>query len=292
MEVPMNYLDRIEEILSFGNRSHNTIKSYKTYTAPFFEYCVHSLGKDPADATPSDIRTFLLQLASERNLSDASINHAISELRFFYEAVLGTSWNARQIPHRRLKRILPYVPSREEVQFFLSSIDDLKKKAIICLLYSAGLRICEACRLKCHEIQHSKGRIHVAPSKNGKERYAVLSENMYQLLCDYWYSLPAGMRTRDWLFTQQRSMEKHIYPQFIQDFIPKQEARLGLPHRLTPHSFRHAYATHSYMSGISIEDLSLLLGHSSTDSTRIYIHLAQLGADIQKYKSPLEGMEV
>ncbi|MBR1866732.1 MAG: phage integrase N-terminal SAM-like domain-containing protein, partial [Lachnospiraceae bacterium] len=159
----MNYLEQIDEILSFGNRSHNTIKAYKTYTAPFFEYCVHSLGKDPAEAAPSDIRTFLLQLADERNLSDASINHAISELRFFYEAVLGREWNARQIPHRRFKRILPYVPSRGEVQVFISSIEDLKKKAMICLLYSAGLRISEACRLKCSDIQHSKGRIHVAP---------------------------------------------------------------------------------------------------------------------------------
>lgn len=288
----MNYLEQIDEILSFGNRSQNTIKTYKTYTAPFFEYCVHSLKKDPAETVPSDIRTFLLQLADERNLSDATINHAISEIRFFYEAVLGKDWNASQIPHRRFKSILPYVPSREEVRIFISSIEDLKKKAIICLLYSAGLRICEACSLKCSDIQHSKGRIHVAPSKNGRERYAVLSENMYQLLCDYWHALPAAMKTRDWLFTQQHNIEKPIYPQFIQTFIPKQEALLGLPHRMTPHSFRHAYATHSYMSGVSIEDLSLLLGHSSTNSTRIYIHLAQLGSEIRKYKSPMEEMEV
>ena len=287
-----NYLDQIESILSFANRSQNTIKAYKTYTAPFFEYCVHSLGKDPAQATPSDIRTFLLKLADERKLSDASINHAISEIRFFYEAVLGAEWNAAQVPHRHAKNVLPYVPSREEVRIFLSSIEDLKKKAMVCLMYSAGLRVGEVCRLKCSDIQHSKGRIHVAPSKNSRDRYAVLSENMYRLLCDYWRALPDGMKTRDWLFTQQHCIGKHIYPQFIQDFIPKQEARLGLPHRLTPHSFRHAYATHSYMSGMRIEDLSLLLGHASTDNTRIYIHLAQMGAGIRRHKSPMEGMEV
>lgn len=96
-----NYLDQIEEILSFGKYSPNTIQSYKTYTAPFLDYCSSTLHKDPAEVSPAQIRTFITQLQTERNLCDNSTNHALSEIRFLYEAVLGLPWNAKQIPLRR-----------------------------------------------------------------------------------------------------------------------------------------------------------------------------------------------
>ena len=288
----MDYLSKIEELLSFGGRSRNTIVSYKTYTAPFFDYCVNMLHKDPTEANPSEIRAFLLWLKAERSLSDASINHAISEIRFFYESVLGQPWNGRQIPHRRLKRFLPYVPDKDAVSTFIRSIGDIKKKAMVFLMYSAGLRISEVCSLKCSDIQGGARRIYVAPSKNGRDRYAILSENALRIVRDYWRSLPPHLKTRDWLFTQQTNVKKPIYPQFIQSFIPAHEASLGWPHRMTPHTFRHAYATHSFMDGMDLNTLSLLMGHASADSTRIYVHLATLGLEIGRFKSPADGMEV
>lgn len=288
----MDYLSKIEEILSFGARSSNTIRSYKTYTAPFFDYCVDTLHKDPAEIDDSEIRSYILWLKDKRGLSDATLNHALSELRFFFECVICRGWNAKAVPHRRLERILPYVPDKDTVQSFIASIPDLKKKCMVVIMYSAGLRICEVCRLRTSDIQHRYGRIHVAPSKNGRDRYVILSETAFRLILSYWKGLPPTMRSREWLFSQQRNVEKPIYPQFIQDFIPRHEASLGWEHRLTCHSFRHAYATHSYLGGMDLETLSLLLGHSSTASTRIYIHLAQLGLRMRQFKSPLDDMEV
>ncbi len=286
----MNYLDQIEEILSFGKYSPNTIQSYKTYTAPFLEYCAVTLHKAPADVSPAEIRAFICQLQAERSLSDNSTNHALSELRFLYEAVLGLPWNTKQMPHRRQTIYLPYVPTPDIVEAFISSIHDLKKKAMVSLMYSAGLRISEVCTLKCAHIEHSRSRIYVAPGKNCRDRYTILSEEAFSLLCSYWRALPGELRTRDWLFTQQRSIGKPIYPQFIQDLIPKQESLLGWPHRLTCHSFRHAFATHSYQNGMDLETLSRLLGHSSVNSTRIYVHLAMLS--MEGIKSPMDGMGV
>ena len=105
-----NYLDQIEEILSFGKYSPNTIQSYKTYTAPFLDYCSSTLHKDPAEVSPAQIRAFITQLQTERNLCDNSTNHALSEIRFLYEAVLGLPWNAKQIPLRRQTFHLPLSP--------------------------------------------------------------------------------------------------------------------------------------------------------------------------------------
>lgn len=285
-----HYLEQIDEILSFGGRSPRTIISYKTYAAPFLEHCVNCLHKDPAEVTSAQIRTYLTGLQKERGLCDATINHAISEIRFLYEAVLGLEWNPRQVPHRKIKRCLPYVPGRDAVEAFLSSINDLKKKAMVCLLYSSGLRISEVCRLKCSDIEHSRQRIYVAPSKNGKDRYTPLAEEAYEILCQYWLSLPAGKRSRDWLFTQQHDLTKPIYPQFIQDFIRKQNRLPGWDHRLTAHSFRHAFSTQCYQDGMDLLTLSRLLGHSSINSTTIYVHLAELG--MRHYDSPMKGMVV
>ena len=288
----MDYLSQLEDILTFGNRSKNTIAAYKTYTSKFLDYCVNTLHKDPALSDDADIRNFLACIQRENSLSDATVNHAISEIRFFFESVLQKDWNEKAVPHRRFERVLPYVPDKGTVEVFISSIPDLKLKAMFALMYSAGLRVSEVCSLKCSDIERSNGRIHVAPSKNRKDRYVILSETAYQILVAYWRALPKDMKTRDWLFTQQRNIKKPIYPQFPQSFIAKHEASLGLPHRLTCHSFRHAYATHSFAAGMDIEILSMFMGHSSAQSTRIYIHLAQLGLQIQQYKSPMEGMVI
>lgn len=285
-----DYLEQMDELLSFGGKSPRTIISYKTYAAPFLEYCVSCLHKDPAEVSSAEIRAYLINLQKERNLCDATINHAISEIRFLFESVLGLPWNPKQIPHRRFNRCLPFVPERATVETFLASINDLKKKAMICLLFSSGLRISEVCHLKCAHIEHSRNRIYVAPSKNRKDRYTVLAEEAFQILCLYWRSLPSGMKSRDWLFTQQTNPLKPIYPQFIQGFLMKQEKLLGWEHRLTAHSFRHAFATCCYQDGMDLLTLSKMLGHSNINSTTIYVHLAELG--LRHYNSPMKGMVI
>lgn len=122
-----DYLEQMDEILSFGGKSPRTIISYKTYAAPFLEYCVSCLHKDPAQVSSAEIRAYLISLQKERNLCDATINHAISEIRFLFESVLDLPWNPKQIPHRHFNRCLPFVPERATVETFLASISDFKK---------------------------------------------------------------------------------------------------------------------------------------------------------------------
>lgn len=288
--VMSDYIEQAIDILTFGNYSSNTIKTYKTYLIPFLNYCDSTLHKDPADVTDSEVRSFILAIQKERKLSDTTVNLILSELCFLYEAVLDLSWNSKRIPHRKVPTYLPYVPTKETVQKFIACISDIKIKAMVVLMYSAGLRISEVCRLKCSDIQHDQHRIYVSPSKRNRDRYTILAEETYDLLKEYWRSLPDGMKTTDWLFTQQTNVEKPIYPQFIQKNIPKFEDALGWDHQLQCHSFRHAFATHSYMAGMSLETLALLLGHKDTRTTRIYIQLAMLS--MEGVTSPISGMDL
>ena len=284
----MDYLSEIEDVLRFAGRSENTVSAYKTYNSCFIEYCRDRLGKAPSDVSAKEIREFLVSLKQERSLSDNTVDHAISEIRFLYEAVLGMKWNSKQIPHRKRIKYIPFVPSRVTVQAFLSSIKDPKKKAMLVIIYSSGLRISECCHLKCRDIEHKNHRIHINNGKGSIEHYAVLPDETYDIICKYWLGLPPDKRSRDWLFTQQANLENPIYPRYLEDFMPKHEASLGWPHRMTPHSLRHAYATHSYQDGVPIDKLSMMLGHSSVESTRIYIDLAMLG--MEGVSSPVQGM--
>lgn len=97
-------------------------------------------------------------------------------------------------------------------------INDLKFKALLCLMFSSGLRIGEVRHLKCADIEHSRGRIFIRSSKNRSSRYAQLSEQAWQLILQYWYSFPAQNRPREWLFPQKRGPSKPIDHQRVPDF--------------------------------------------------------------------------
>lgn len=157
---------------------------------------------------------------------------------------------------------------------FLFSISDIKFKAILCLVFSSGLRVGEVRHLKCSDIEHSRKRIHIRASKNRSDRYVPLSDNVWELILRYWYSFPAGSRPKDWLFPQKKKPDRPIDHQRIPSFILAHEKELGWEHRFTCHTFRHAFATYHYEDGTDLLTLKALMGHRSVSSTVIYVHLA------------------
>ncbi|MFR2141164.1 MAG: tyrosine-type recombinase/integrase [Faecalimonas sp.] len=101
---------------------------------------------------------------------------------------------------RKFDSYLPFVPTQKEADIFISTLSDLKPKAMISLMYSAGLRVGEVCNLRYRDIERKNMRIHVAHSKNRSDRYAILSEKAMDILTRYWfaYGRPTG-----WLFPKQ-----------------------------------------------------------------------------------------
>ena len=106
------------------------------------------------------------EMISLRGLSDRSVNAVIAQLRFFTIYVLNKPWMDSQLPTRRFDSYLPFVPSQEDTWVFISSIHDLRFKAIVSLMYSAGLRSGEVRHLKYSDISRKDMRIHILHSKN------------------------------------------------------------------------------------------------------------------------------
>ena len=269
------YFNLFREMISLRGLSDHTLLSYCTYIRSYLDYLERILKKNPEDISWAELRDFIRWLQNDRNLSDRTVNTAIAQLRFFTVYVLHKPWVDSQLPKRRFDSYLPFVPSQKDTWIFISSIQDLRFKAIVSLMYSSGLRSGEVRHLKYSDISRKDMRIHVLHSKSRNDRYAPLSSHALSILTEYWF---AYNKPTDWLFPSdwpgKDGQTVPVSSQYMSSHIRDQEAALGWEHRITAHTFRHAFATHLYENGSDLLTVKALLGHKSITSTTIYVHLA------------------
>ena len=269
----MDYISSFIQMLHTKKLSQNTIRVYVSYIKPYLAY-LDSIQVSPELASYQNMRDFLDWIQAERGLSDRTINMIISYLQFFQLYVLHKDWDKTQIPFRAFNTYLPYAPSPTEVKCFLDAAGKPKVKLAIAMLYSTGMRLDELCHLRCSDIMHSSMKIYIRHSKNHSDRYVPLTESIWQMILSYWYSFPKGERPKEWLFTQQRRLDHPMDKQWIQKEILCLRRSLGMDSRISAHSFRHAYATSCYENGMDLLTLKAYMGHSSINSTCIYVKLA------------------
>ena len=280
-----DYLNLFREMISLRGLTDHTLKNYCTYIRAYLEYLAQFLHKSPEDVSWAELRDYIRWLQKSRNLSDRTVNCAISQLRFFTLYVLHKPWDDTQLPLRRFDEFLPYVPSRQDTWLFISTIPDLKQKTMVAVMYSSGLRIGEVCSLRYEDVDRKNMRLHISHGKNRHDRYAILSKAALDLLTQYWF---AYGRPKGYLFPKQNGQDRPIDTFFLSRHIHAHEVRLGWEHRLTCHSFRHAFGTHLYEDGVDLLTIKALLGHRSLNSTTVYVHLAEGGTS--RAVSPFDRM--
>ena len=269
------YFDSYLQMISLRGLTNHTITSYSTYINAYLNYLKDVLNKDPNEVSWQEMRDYISWIQLQRHLSDRTINACISQLRFFTLYVLHKPWDPYQLPMRKFDSYLPFVPSKEEVTFFIDSLPESREKAMVALLYSSGLRAGEVRHLKYKDIDRKNMRIYISHGKNRSDRYALLSKNALDILSDYWFSYGKPM---DWLFPQiRKDPSKPIDHFYLPRRIALHEQRLGWEKRFSCHSFRHAFGTHLYENGTDLLTIKALLGHKSLNSTTIYVQLASNG---------------
>lgn len=280
-----NYFNSYREMISLRGLTDHTMKSYSTYIRAYLGYLSDVLHKNPDDISWYELRGYIKWLKDTRSLSDRSINAAISQLQFFTIYVLHKPWDVTQLPLRKFDTYLPFVPTKEEVYKFISTMPDLKQKTMVTIMYSSGLRIGEVCQIRYEHVKRKQMRIYIPRSKSRSDRYAILSQKALDLLTEYWhaYDRPIG-----WLFPKQFDLQRPIDTFYLSRHIHAHEDRLGWERRITCHSFRHAFGTHLYENGTDLLTIKELLGHKSILSTTIYVHLAENG--VGSVTSPFDQM--
>lgn len=252
---------RMIEDMRLRNFSASTQRSYIHYVAGFARH----YNTSPEHLGLDDIRNYQLYLTEQRQLSAASINTFVSAVQFLYTVTLEMPWGSNRFVRMRVPEKLPVVLSHGEVNALFRHIGILKYRAVLLLCYGSGLRISEAVSLKAKHIDSDRMLIRVEKGKGAKDRYTVLSEIVLNLLRQYWKM----QRPKDYLFpgSQQGT---HVQPGTIQEICRDACRMAGIEKRVTPHTLRHAFATHLLENGTDIRAIQVLLGHSRIDTTARY----------------------
>jgi len=248
------------------------------------------LGHSPHTATAEDLRQFQLHL-TDAGTSRITINTTITALRFFYEVTVGDKNVADKLKTVPVPRKLPVVLSREEVSRLLEATDSLKYKAAFSVAYGAGLRISEVATLKISDIDGERKTLHVEQGKGRKDRYAMLSPVLLDILQRWWKEGRASglMLDGGWLFPGQNPVNPLTTRQ-LSRAIRAAAAAAQIDKRVSMHLLRHSFATHLLEQKVDIRLIQVLLGHSKLETTSLY---AQVATDIlQEVTSPLEILPI
>jgi site-specific recombinase XerD len=244
------------------------------------------LGHSPHTATAEDLRQFQLHL-TDQGASRITINTTITALRFFFETTVGDRHIAGKLKTVPVPRKLPVVLSREEVARLLEATSNLKYKAAFSVAYGAGLRINEVTMLKVSDIDGERKTLHVEQGKGRKDRYAMLSPALLDILHRWWQEGRASglLLNGGWLFPGQNPVNP-LSTRQLSRAIRAAAAAAQIDKRVSMHLLRHSFATHLLEQKVDIRLIQVLLGHSKLETTSLY---AQVATDIlQEVTSPLE----
>ena len=256
--------------------SENSIQSYVDCLIGISKFYTSS----PDLLSDQQIRDYLQYCIVEKKLSTSYINQCVSALKILFVQVLKKEWDPISIPRIKREKKLPVVLSKEEVKAVLNEVKNIKHRTILTLIYSAGLRVGEAIKIKVQDIDSSRMQIRIRQAKGSKDRYVVLSPVMLSLLRTY-YSL---YHPKDFLFPSQ--MAEQISDRTVQCFFKDACVKSRLNKKVSVHVLRHSFATHLMEQGVSLPIIQQLLGHKSLRTTSVYLHVQQYTID--KIKSPLD----
>ncbi len=257
--------------------SDSTIRTYQSNLAQFFSYFE---GSELGTLTKEQIETYVFQLITKFKISDQKQNMMINAIKSYYEHTLGKPREYYTITRPKKSRDLPNVLSQEEVLAIINQPQNIKHKAILYTIYSAGLRIGEVLRLRVTDIRSQEGFIFVKDSKGKKDRHTVLSPILLNLLRAYFREHKPSY----WLFEGQDGGQYSTTS--IQEIFRRAVKATGSNPWSTPHTLRHSFATHLMQRGVNIRYIQMALGHSSIKTTEVYTHI--LGINSKTLKSPLD----
>lgn len=240
------------------------------------------LGHSPARATPEDLRRFQLHL-SEDGVRPPTMNSTVTALRFFFKATLDRPETTRYLTFVHQPRKIPVVLSEEEVERLLEAAPGVKYKAMLSLAYGAGLRISEVVSLRVSDIHSKRQVLRIEHGKGSKDRHAMLSPVLLDLLRDWWRIA----RPRGWLFPGRDPVNPLSTRQLRRVFQDAATAA-EIDKKASPHSLRHSFATHLLEQGVDIRVIQVLLGHAKLETTARYAQVAT--NTLRTVTSPLDRL--
>lgn len=225
---------RMIEDMTLRNLSPSTQQSYIYAIAKFSRH----FGCSPDRLSLEQVRAYQLHLIKQKH-SWSHLNQVACALRFFYGVTLGQAEAFERIVGGRKPDKLPLVLGAEEIARFLQAIPGLRNRVALTTAYAAGLRVSEVARLKVTSIDSRRMLIHIENGKGGRDRYAMLSPRLLEVLRAYWKRGRPGL----WLFPG-RDPGDHVAVPALQAACRAARRRARIGKLVTMHTLRHSFATH------------------------------------------------
>jgi integrase/recombinase XerD len=272
------YLDHL--VLAQG-RSANTLLSYRRDLVRYEAFCSQRGIADPHEATPQTIGEFVASL-TQTGLAATSVARSLSAVKSFHRYLLRQDVcqqnPARPVAGPRLPRKLPDVLSVRQMQQLLAAPpdadpDSVRNRAILAILYGCGLRVSEAGGLVLDDVDFDHRFVRVR-GKGNRERLVPFGALVSKALRAY-LDGPRRKQDRDGqadsVFLSRR--KQGLTRMGLWLIVRKAAQQVGLAGRVSPHTFRHSFATHLIEGGADLRAVQMMLGHQSVSTTQIYTHL-------------------
>lgn len=268
-EVPhfSEHMTKFNEQVTLKSYAEATVFSYSRAIAQVSLY----FKKSPLYLDPEEINSYLFELRTQGGKSETYFKHAIYGLRFFFK-LYDLDDKALRLPGLKNNRKLPVVFSQAELKRLFMAPQRLKQRVLLSLIYSAGLRVSEVCKLQIADIDFDRKQIHIRESKNDKSRYVVLGDLIAKGLKKY----IAGVKPKVYLFNGREKGTPLGHSAVQQSFrLAMQKAQIQKD--ACVHTLRHSFATHLLEQGVDIVTIKEQLGHARLETTLVYLHIAQVG---------------
>jgi site-specific recombinase XerD len=258
--------EELRDKILISGQSKSTLTNYARKVA---QISLH-YGKLPQNISEKEVNRYLASIArNSKTPSLSDFKFYVHGLRYCYR-LLGMNDKALKLPSIHEPQKLPVVLNRQECKALFKAPELLKHRALLSLIYSAGLRAGEASRLKIADIDSGRMMIHIRQSKFNKDRYVPLSPLILEGLRKYYYACQPA----EYLFNgNSAGMPLSIKGMqwALREAVKKSKLQKGI----SLHTLRHSYATHLLEDGMDIVSIKELLGHERIQTTMIYLHVAK-----------------
>jgi integrase/recombinase XerD len=284
-EADRALLDRFSDGLWLNDGlARNTLESYRRDLAQFALWLREAHGRGLLEAQAPDLQGHLAWQVSGKRAKARTTSRLVSSLkRFFQFAVregLRRDDPAQALESPKLPRSLPKALSEAEVEALLDAPDvstpqGLRDRAMLETLYASGLRVSELVGVKTIQVSLDMGCVRIL-GKGSKERLTPLGEEATDWIVRYQDEarpVLLGARKSDALFVTARGGP--MTRQAFWGLVKRHALRAGIPRSISPHTLRHAFATHLINHGADLRVVQLLLGHADISTTQIYTHVAR-----------------
>lgn len=265
-------VQKVIDTLKFGGRSDKTILNYVYAIIRFLKYFKYN---NIEKLNESDIIEYIRKKYLNKSSATNTYNMNVSAIKYFYSVNFNRTFNNKLLPHAKLAKRLPVTINKDVFLKIFNEEYNLNHKCWLLLAYYSGLRVNEIATLRIEDIFSNEHKLKVF-GKRSKERFTVLTDITIKYLRLY-YKTTFHIISKDkhgYLFEGTSSSE-HISSKTISNYFTHLKFKYNLDENVTFHSLRHSFATNFIKAGGDAFVLKSMLGHSSLNTTSIYVHMGR-----------------